>query len=132
MTHDVDVVLAVLGGTLLVLGSMSRVIVRVWLSPVLLALIVGVAAGPHGLALVTVEPAAGRPVLEEVARITLAVALVGAGLQLTSRAVRVNAGPSVVTATPAILRYAGHSAFASLRRPLDPASDGDPDDDDSG
>ena len=98
-TADLDIVLALLGATLLVLGVLSRVIVRLWLSPVLLAVLVGVAAGPELLGVLPDEVSGSRPLLEEVARLTLAIALVGAGLQLTREDLRRTARPAALLLT---------------------------------
>lgn len=86
---DVDLVLVVLGGTLLVVGLPSALIKRVWLSVPLVALALGVVLGPEVLRVL--DP--GRldhehKALEELARVTLAVSLVGAGLQFTRGDVR--------------------------------------------
>lgn len=79
-------VLVVVGAALLVLGLPSRAIKRIFLTPVLIALVAGVLIGPEVLGIL--DPAAAgdeRRVLEELARVTLAVALMGAGLQITSQ-----------------------------------------------
>ena len=93
-TDDLDIVLALVGATLLVLGVLSRVVDRLWLSPVLLAVAVGVLSGPQLLDVMPADVAGSRPLLEEVARLTLAVALVGAGLQLTRDDLRQTARPA--------------------------------------
>ena len=92
MSIGVDPSLIILGGALLVLGLLSRMIKRVFLTSVLLALLLGVALGPEGLAVI--EPRTdsdARRVMEEVARITLAIALMAAGLHVTRRDLRENA-----------------------------------------
>lgn len=81
---SVDLVLILVGAAVFALGLPSNIIKRLWLSVPLLALLAGVLLGPEVLAVV--EP--GRlhdehKVLEELARVTLAVSLVGVGLQLT-------------------------------------------------
>jgi sodium/hydrogen antiporter len=89
---EIDTALAIVGGALLALGLLSRILKRLFLSSVLLALVLGVAVGPEGLALL--DPAAAgeeRKLLEEVARVTLAIAVMGAGLQLTRSDLRENA-----------------------------------------
>lgn len=75
-------VLAVIGGLLLVLGLTSGVIkTRLPLSEPLVALVVGVLIGPLGLRLISAEQL-GSGFLEEAARLTLAVALMGVALRL--------------------------------------------------
>lgn len=88
----IDAALIIVGASLLVLGLLSRVIKRIFLSSVLLALLIGVAVGPEGLAIL--DPPGTheeRRVMEELARLTLAIALMGAGLQVTRADLRENA-----------------------------------------
>ena len=88
---SVDTALIIAGATLLVLGLPSTLVKRVWLSVPLLALLVGVVVGPELIGFLQPDKVAGEhKVLEEVARITLAVALVGAGLQFTREDLRAN------------------------------------------
>ncbi len=85
-----DEVLVVVGASLLVLGLLSRVIKRLFLSTVLLALLIGVAIGPEGLGVI--EPPVGeeRKLMEQLARLTLAIALMGTGLAVTRADLREN------------------------------------------
>ncbi len=88
---SVDLVLIVVGGSILALGLPSNIIKRLWLSVPLLALLVGVLLGPEVLG--WVEPDRlpdDRKVLEELARITLAVSLVGTALQMTRTDLHLN------------------------------------------
>ncbi len=88
---SVDLVLIVVGGSILALGLPSNIIKRLWLSVPLLAMLVGVLLGPEVLGLV--EPDRlhdDHKVLEELARITLAVSLVGTALQMTRADLRLN------------------------------------------
>lgn len=81
---SIDVGFIVVGGLILALGLPSNIIKRLWLSVPLLALLTGVLLGPEVLAVL--EPARlhdEHKVLEELARVTLAVSLVGMGLQMT-------------------------------------------------
>ena len=81
---QLNVILVVFGVTLLVLGLLSRILKRVMLSAVLLALLAGVVVGPEGLDLIDPSEAGDeRKLMEEVARFTLAIALMGAGLHVT-------------------------------------------------
>lgn len=91
---DVTVVLVVVGATLLVLALVSAIVKRLYLSTVLVALLVGVAVGPAGLAVVDPVAAPGdhRRVLEELARVTLAISLMAAGLQITREDLRSTLG----------------------------------------
>jgi sodium/hydrogen antiporter len=80
----VDLVLVLVGASILTLGLPSNILKRLWLSVPLLALLAGVLLGPQVLAIL--EPdRLGREhkVLEELARVTLAVSLVGTALQIT-------------------------------------------------
>lgn len=82
---ELNIALAVLGGLTLVLGLVSGYIhSRVYfLSEPMIAVLVGVAVGPVGLDLLHVE-FWGHPetILEQVARLTVAIAVMGAALRL--------------------------------------------------
>ncbi|HVL49872.1 MAG TPA: sodium:proton antiporter [Actinomycetota bacterium] len=95
---ELELILAVVGTMLFVLGLLSNVIKRLFLSSVLLALMLGVGVGPHGLGLI--DPGRFPPdesrLLEEFARLTLAVSLMGAGLQISRSDLRENLKRSVV------------------------------------
>lgn len=81
---SVDTVLIVVGASILALGLPSNIIRRLWLSVPLLALLSGVLLGPEVLGVLRPDRLPEeRKVLEELARATLAVSLVGAALQLT-------------------------------------------------
>ena len=87
---SIDVVFIVVGALILALGLPSNIIKRLWLSVPLLALLTGVLLGPEVLAVL--DPARlhdEHKVLEELARVTLAVSLVGMGLQMTRDDLRV-------------------------------------------
>ena len=84
-----DVVLVVLGASLLALGLPSSLIKRVWLTVPLLALATGVLLGPSVLdALDPGRLGDEHKALEELARLALAVSLVAAGLQFTREDLR--------------------------------------------
>ena len=86
---SVDVALIVVGAAILVFGLPSNIIKRLWLSVPLLALLVGVLVGPEVLAVVEPDRLHGEhKVLEELARVALAVSLVGAALQITREDLR--------------------------------------------
>lgn len=82
--------LVVVGASLLALGLMSRIIKRLFLSAVLIALLVGVGLGPEGLAVVEPPVSEERKLMEELARVTLAIALMGTGLHVTRADLREN------------------------------------------
>ena len=86
---------------MLALALLSAIVKRVYLSAVLLALVVGVVLGPEGLAVIDPIGAEGnhRRLLEELARITLAVSLMAAGLQVTRKDLRVNVGRAALLLT---------------------------------
>lgn len=88
----VDTGLVVAGVTLLLVALLSAMLPRLLLTGVLPALVAGVVLGPDAAGVV--DPAAwtgdSRRLLEEVARVTLAVSLVGAGLALTRADLRRN------------------------------------------
>ncbi len=91
LTLDLNDLLVVVGTTVLVLGVLSRLIKRLMLSSVLLALLVGIVVGPQGLAVVELASQhESRKVMEELARVTLAIALMGTGLQITRADLREN------------------------------------------
>ena len=83
---DINLTLAAVGGLILMLGLLSRPVDRSVLSPPLLAFCLGVALSPYGLALL--DPAQwGDPtrLLEEAARLTLGISLMGIALRLPAR-----------------------------------------------
>lgn len=84
---NVDLSLVIVGALLFVLGLLSAVLKRLFLTTVLAALVLGVILGPEVLGLIDPARALGseRRVLEGLARITLAVTLMAAGLQLSKR-----------------------------------------------
>ncbi|MEC9483646.1 MAG: cation:proton antiporter [Halomonas sp.] len=78
--------LAFVGGLIFVLGLLSSPVDRSWLSPPMLAFLLGVLIGPEGLVLL--EPAKwGNPehLLEQAARLTLGISLMGIALRLPAR-----------------------------------------------
>jgi NhaP-type Na+/H+ or K+/H+ antiporter len=86
-----DVVLIVVGATVLSLGLQATLVKRVWLSVPLLALGTGVLLGPQVLGVLRVDALSGEhKVLEELARITLSVSLVSTGLQFMRSDLREN------------------------------------------
>ncbi|MFQ3789950.1 cation:proton antiporter [Halomonas sp. A29] len=81
--EQLDIALAVVGGLVLAVGLLSRPLDRSWLSAPLFAFLLGVALGPHGLS--ALDPMAwgdGKRLLEETARLTLGISLMGIALRL--------------------------------------------------
>jgi sodium/hydrogen antiporter len=90
---DIDLVLALFGGALLVFAAFSTLLQRISLPGPLLCLAFGALVGPYALGLLDLEDL-GVPtgtVLEEAARITLAVGLAGVALRLPHGYWRANA-----------------------------------------
>jgi sodium/hydrogen antiporter len=80
---QLNVVLFVVGALALGLGLISRLIRRIPISEPLVAVLLGVAIGPIGLGVVDLGGSGdGRRVLEEGARITLAIGLMAVALRL--------------------------------------------------
>lgn len=82
--EHVNIVLCLFGGVILVLNSFSTALQRVSVPAPLAALVFGIVVGPHGLEVIAPEDFGVKPgiLLEEVARITLAIALTGVALRL--------------------------------------------------
>jgi sodium/hydrogen antiporter len=84
---ELNIALAVVGGSVLILGLLSGLIRRSILSEPLVALLVGVLLGPAALGLL--EPAGWgsqkETILEQAARLTLAISLMGVALRLPKR-----------------------------------------------
>ena len=81
--EQLNVGLAVTGGLVLVVGLLSSPLDRSWLSAPLFAFLLGVALGPYGLQLL--DPAEwgdARKLMEETARLTLGISLMGIALRL--------------------------------------------------
>ena len=81
--QDMNIVLACLGGLIFVLALLSGPVDKSWLSPPLLAFLFGVMLGPEGGGWL-VPSAWGKPehLLEETARLTLGISLMGIALRL--------------------------------------------------
>lgn len=93
MTIDINSALVIVGAVLLILGLTSRLLKRLFLSSVLLALLAGVLLGPEGFGVIDpTNTTDARRALEELARVTLAIALMGAGLHVTRKDLRENRG----------------------------------------
>lgn len=81
--NQVHVALAVIGALVLALGLLSKPLERLPLSAPLLALLLGVALGPQGLALLDPLQWSGyEALIEEAARLTIAIGLMAIALRL--------------------------------------------------
>ncbi|WP_299819014.1 cation:proton antiporter [uncultured Jannaschia sp.] len=81
--NDFDVIVALLGGATLVLGLVSRWLERTPFPPTLLALVLGILAGPQVFGLIDLEATGQRAdVMEKAARLTLGVGLMGVALRI--------------------------------------------------
>lgn len=81
--EQLNMALTVVGGLVLVVGLLSSPLDRSWLSAPLFAFLIGVALSPHGLS--ALDPMAwgdGKKMLEQTARLTLGVSLMGIALRL--------------------------------------------------
>lgn len=80
---DINIALAAVGGLVLLLGLLSRPVDRSWLSPPLLAFFFGVGLSPHGAGLLNpAEWGDTQHLLEEIARLTLGISLMGIALRI--------------------------------------------------
>ncbi len=99
-----DVLLALFGAALLVLGLASRLLKRNALSPVLLALVLGVLVGPAVLGWFDPAAVVGRTtLLEQVCRVGLALGVADIALQITRDDLRRNARRLVLLLTAVML-----------------------------
>ncbi|MDP9070285.1 MAG: cation:proton antiporter, partial [Actinomycetota bacterium] len=92
---DIDVVLIVLGATVLVFGLLSQLLKRLFLSIALASLALGVVLGPEVLGVI--DPVAtddARHLLKELTRVSLAISLTAIGLQVTGADVKANLAPA--------------------------------------
>jgi NhaP-type Na+/H+ or K+/H+ antiporter len=81
--NDLDAIVAMLGGTTLLLGLGSKWLARSPLPPTLLALLMGVVLGPEVFNLIDPEVMGDRASLvEKAARLTLGIGLVGVALRI--------------------------------------------------
>lgn len=91
--HHLNVIVALLGGLVLVVGLLSRRLEAGVLPPNVLALALGVLIGPVGLGLVELSTFGERlRVIEGAARLTLGIGLVGVALRVPRRFPRRHAG----------------------------------------
>ncbi|MEX0779488.1 MAG: cation:proton antiporter [Balneolales bacterium] len=95
---DLNVTLLVIGGIVLILGAVSSYIKnRTWLSPPLIALLVGVLIGPAGVNLLNpADWGNNLRLLEEAARITLAISLMAVALRVPENFVSQNYKPLAI------------------------------------
>lgn len=89
--NDFNVLLSLLGGLVLCLALVSAPLSRSPLPPTLLALAVGVAIGPEALGLLDLDAMGDKSkLLEKLARLALAIGLVGVALRIPSAFPRKN------------------------------------------
>lgn len=83
--NDFNVIVTLLGGTILLLGLASKRLAASPFPPTLLALLLGVAIGPQVLNLIDLDQLGDRAdLLEKAARLALGVGLVGVALRIPS------------------------------------------------
>jgi len=79
----VDAALAMIGATVLTLATVAGYIKnRLWISEPLICLVIGIILGPHVAGLVEFKPGQDLSYLQPAARITLAIAVMGAALRV--------------------------------------------------
>ena len=117
-----DAALAVVGSALIVLALSSRLVKRHALSPMVLALVIGVAMEPHALGLVANGAAIPAGVLlEQTCRIALALSVFDIALRVRPDDLRANARRVVVlllVAMPAMWAVTALGAYLILGLPL--------------
>ncbi len=102
--EQLDIALAVTGVVVVLLGLSSNPIKKSPFQEPLIAVLVGGAAGPHGLGWLDVAAwGEESAVLEQAARLTLAVGLMGVALRLEKRSVRALLRPVALLLTLAML-----------------------------
>ncbi len=89
--HGFDIALAVVGGLVVGLGLLSRALQARPVSTPLVAFLAGMALGPHGFAVSDPEPAFAAEILEQAARVVLAIGVMGIALGLPAGYLRRNA-----------------------------------------
>lgn len=95
--NSFNVITAILGGLILLLGLASRPLSRSPVPPTLLALGMGVLLGPEVLGWIDVEELGNRSsILEKAARLTLAIGLMGVALRVPREYPRRHAGEMAV------------------------------------
>ncbi len=81
--HELDIALVAVGGMVLVLGLLSESLNRTIFSTPLLAFVLGIVLGPAGLGLLDPKGWGDRAtILEQAARLTLVIGLMGVALRL--------------------------------------------------
>lgn len=80
---DLFFMLGVLSAAVLLLNALSDLMRKYWVSEIMLATLIGVVIGPYGVSWFRFESAESmRAILEQLARVTLAVGLMGIALRL--------------------------------------------------
>ena len=91
MNNDFNVIVTLLGGTILLLGLCSQWLSKSPFPPTLIALLIGVGIGPEALNLIDLEALGDKEtLLEKAARLALGIGLVGVALRIPSEYPRRN------------------------------------------
>lgn len=104
--HSFNFALAVGAGLTLTLGLASGFVKnRLWLSEAAIALLVGVLIGPTGLGLFNLDPVtpADGYIVQQAARVSLAIAIMAAGTRLPAGYLRTHAREMLVVLVPGML-----------------------------
>lgn len=89
--NDFNTIVALLGGTTLVLGLLSKKLAFSILPPTLIALLIGIVVGPAAFNLINLEQLGDKTtLLERAARLALGVGLIGVALRIPSDYIRKN------------------------------------------
>lgn len=92
--NDFNVITALLGGTIFLLGLGSNRLAASPFPPTLVALLIGIGVGPAGFDLINLAALGDKPVLlEKAARLALGIGLVGVALRIPSEYPRQNWRP---------------------------------------
>ena len=104
LMHELNIAIVLAAALVLVLSAVSRLLNRLWVSELIIATAAGVLVGPHALGVL--DPAAWgdkHAILEQAARITLAIALMGVALRLPQRYIARHWRPAAMLIGPVML-----------------------------
>jgi sodium/hydrogen antiporter len=121
--HLLNIAIASMAGLALVMGLFTYWIRRHWINEPLLALLLGVLLGPHGLRWLDLRAWGDEhTILEVAARLTLAIALVGVGLELRGYLGRHGRSLLILVVGGAALMWAASSLLVIALLGMDPLS----------